>query len=201
MLWNLTPRWTIGAVYKAPFHADVRHKEVYSVEGTNPVPKTTIIDQEQTLKMPPSYGIGIAYRFSDLFSMDLDIYRTEWDQFVLVQEGGRRVSLFTGGPRSETDTEATHQIRLGGEYLHIYKNQYVIAGRAGLFYDPEPTAHSPDDFFGFSVGTGVAAGPVVVDMAYAFRFGNDVREVTLLDETAGQDVRQHTVYLSMIYHF
>ena len=201
MLWNTTPNLTLGAVYKAPFHADVRHKEVYSVDGANPVPKTTVIDEDQTLKMPPSYGVGIAYRFSDLFSMDLDIYRTDWDQFVLVQDGGRRVSLFTGGDRSDTDTDPTHQIRMGGEYLYIHKNKYVIAGRAGLFYDPEPTAHGPDDFFGFSLGTGVAAGPMVVDMAYAFRFGNDVREITLLNETVGQDVRQHTVYLSMIYHF
>src|SRR5688572_30751661 len=39
-------------------------------------------------------------------------------------------------------------VRLGAEYLWI-RPQVVIPFRAGVFYDPEPGAGSPDHFFGF----------------------------------------------------
>lgn len=201
VLWNATPRLTLGLVFKSPFDADVHHREVYSVEGTNPVPTTVILDEDQTLEMPASYGIGLAYRFSDAFSMDLDLYRTEWDDFGLRQADGTELSLFTGTARSETSTDPTHQVRLGAEYLHISESDYAIPIRAGLFYDPEPTAGEPDDFYGMSLGTGLAMGSFIFDIAFQYRWGNGVRSVRLLNERIDQDVKEATVYGSVIYHF
>ena len=79
--------------------------------------------------------------------------------------------------------------------------KYVIPLRAWLFYNPEPTAYSPDDFFGASIGSGLSIGSFVFDMAYQFRWGNNARKVRLGKEEVGQDVEQHTVYMSIIYHF
>jgi hypothetical protein len=67
--------------------------------------------------------------------------------------------------------------------------------RAGLFYDPEPGAGGMDDFFGFSLGAGLAVGPWLFDMAYTFRAGPVHSQAT---DTA---VQQHTVLASIIYHF
>jgi len=201
IMWNITSFLALGAVYKTPFNADVHYTEVYQASGTDQnTPPTVEADEDQIMKMPQSYGIGLAWRFSDVFTMDLDIYRTDWQDYVLKQADGREISLFTGRERSKSDTKATHQIRLGGEYLFI-KNKYVIPVRAGFFYDPEPTAYSPDDFFGVSVGSGIAAGSFVFDMAYQFRWGSDVRMVRLGKEEVEQDVEQHTIYMSFIYHF
>ena len=73
--------------------------------------------------------------------------------------------------------------------------------RAGFFKDPEPTEKNPDNFYGFTLGGGLAVDTVVFDFAYQYRWGNDVRKVRLGTEEVFQDVDQHTIYTSVIYHF
>lgn len=212
-LWNINSYLTMGGVYKTPFTAKVKYKETFQSEeymenvddpndSTSSVsPYTIIADEHQEIDMPASYGLGLACRFSDQFSLALDIYRTDWQDFVLRQASGREVSLITGRDKHTADTKPTHQVRLGGEYLFMLKNKYILPVRAGIFYDPEPAKDEPDDFYGFSLGGGVASGPVVFDLAYQFRWGNNVRTMSLGNEVITQDVTQHTVYTSLIYHF
>jgi long-subunit fatty acid transport protein len=201
ILWNINSFLTLGLVYKAPFDADVHHFEAYQVSGTTQnTPYTVILDEDQTMTMPQSYGFGLAWRFSDAFTIDLDVYRTDWQDYYLTQADGRQISLFTGQDRSLSDTEETTQIRLGGEYLFI-REKYAIPVRGGVFYDPEPTADSPDDFYGFSLGSGIAYKSIVFDIAYKYRWGDNVRKVRLGQEEVFQDVKQHTVHTSLIYHF
>jgi hypothetical protein len=128
------------------------------------------------------------------------LYRTDWQDYVITQADGREISPITGQDASLSDSQPTHQVRVGGEYLFIRKNS-VIPVRAGLFYDPEPTANSPDDFYGISIGSGIAKGRIVFDAAYQYRWGNNVRMVRLGTEEVEQDVQQHTIYMSVIYHF
>ena len=150
--------------------------------------------------MPMSYGLGLAWRLSDALTLDLDVYRTHWDDYVLTDGGGNEMNPITGKPKTQSSTKPTTQVRLGGEYLFI-GNTAVFPVRAGLFYDPEPAEKSPDDFYGFSVGTGVAYKRIVYDIAYQYRFGRGVRTTTVGNEDSSQDVDQHTVYMSLIYHF
>lgn len=201
VLWNVNAALTLGAVFKTPFDADVHYREVFAVSGTTQnTPPTVVLDEDQTIRMPSSYGIGMAWRFSDTFTMDLDVYRTDWQHYAIKQADGREISPITGQLSSLSDTQPTHQVRIGGEYLFIRKN-YAIPVRAGVFYDPEPTANAPDDFYGISVGSGIAKGRIVVDMAYQYRWGSGVRMVRLGQEEVEQGVQQHTVYISLIYHF
>lgn len=201
VMWNINSTLTVGAVYKTPFDADIYYRKAYQVTGTiQNTPTTVIADEYQTVRMPPSYGIGLAWRFSDTFTADLDFYRTDWQRYVITQADGRKISPFNGEEISETDTQPTHQIRIGGEYLVIRKG-VVIPIRAGVFYDPEPTTHNPDDFYGVSIGSGIAKGRIVFDIAYQYRWGNNVRTVKLGQEEVGQDVKQHVGYMSLICHF
>lgn len=212
-LWNLNRYLTLGGVYKKGYKAQVDYKETYTTRqhmvnvanpadsSTSVTPWTVVADERQELEMPASYGLGLSCRFSDQFSMDLDVYRTEWQNFVMKQADGRKISLITGRHISESDTEPTHQVRLGAEYLFMFQNKYVVPARAGVFYDPEPTEKTPDDFYGFSMGGGLAVGSLVFDMAYQYRWGHHVRKVRLGTEEAYQDVEQHAVYASLIYHF
>jgi len=206
ILWHLNSRLTLGAVLKTPFEADLKHKS--SFNSTQHFPDypdedtTTSIgfSEDEELDMPMSYGIGLAYRFSDALTVSLDLYRTEWDDFVLTDEEGNDTSPISGRSTKESDIDPTHQVRMGVEYLYITP-EYIIPLRAGVFYDPAPAEGSPDDYYGFSLGSGIALGRFVFDIAYQYRFGNDVSTHMLHSRQFSQDVQEHTVYSSVIVHF
>ena len=150
--------------------------------------------------MPMSYGMGIGYRFSDQLTASFDIYRTEWDDFILTDENGNKTSAISFKPEKDSDIDPTIQIRAGMEYL-IIKNKYVIPIRGGVFSDPAPAEGSPDNYYGFSVGSGLAKGRLVWDIVYQYRFGNDVTDYIYETLDFSQDVKEHTLYSSIIFHF
>ena len=206
LLWNATSKLNIGAVFKTPFEADISKKSSFS--SSIQFPNDPGSDQEVNvsdktsldLDMPMSYGIGFAYRFSDNFTTSLDIYRTHWDDFELEDSQGNKTSAISGRPSSQSDVDATYQVRMGAEYLFIGQKM-VVPLRAGAFYDPAPAENSPDDFFGFSLGTGLGFDEVAFDIAYQFRWGNDVGDSILQNLDFSEDVREHTLYTSMIVYF
>ncbi len=206
ILWNVTGGLNFGAVLKTPFTADIKHQSSFSSSIKFPdLPAADSSFSERStehedLDMPMSYGIGLAYRFSDNFTASFDIYRTEWDDFKLEDSNGNKISPISGLPSSESDVDPTYQARLGAEYLFI-TNKYIIPLRGGVFYDPAPAEGSPDDFYGFSLGSGIAGGRFVFDIAYQYRFGNNVGESILQNFDFSQDVKEHTVYSSIIIHF
>lgn len=213
-IWNINKYFTLGGVFKPEFTAEIDFVEeaqrIYDVTITTISPpdvsQSTFTSsmgptkEDQKLDMPASYGLGLACRSSDQFTMDLDVYRTDWQNFVLRKDSGD-FSLITGQDISLSDTEPTHQVRMGAEYLFLLKDKYVVPVRAGVFYDPEPTDDEPDTFYGISLGGGIAIDSFVFDMAYQYRWGNGVRKIRLVTEETYQDVEQHTIYASVIYHF
>lgn len=207
LLWNINAQLTLGAVLKTPFTADIEYQRQSTSSVTYPdfpessIPPTTRETEEsRELDMPLSYGFGIAYRFSDLLTVSADIFRTEWDDFVLKDEGGNKTSPITNEPADQTSINPTHQIRMGAEYLFI-SDKYIIPVRGGVFYDPKPAEGSPDNYYGISLGSGIALGRIVFDAAYQYRFGQDVGANILEDYDFSQDVTEHTIYASIIFHF
>ena len=206
VLWNATGKLTVGAVLKTPFTADLDRKSTFSSSiefPDNPGANTSTsgsLTEDEDLDMPMSYGIGLAYRFSDHFTASFDIYRTDWQDFELKDSNGNKISPISGKPSGQSDIDPTYQVRLGSEYLFI-TDKYILPVRAGAFYDPAPAEGSPDDFFGFSVGSGIGAGRFIFDIAYQYRFGRDVGSSILGNLDFSEDVDEHTVYASMIVHF
>ncbi len=203
-LWRPNSRITLGAVVKTPFTASIKHDQ--TIRTTMKYANGTVtsgkvrIKENVDLDMPISYGLGVAIRFSDTFTMALDIYRTEWSQFILEDGNGTRVSPITGESSHQSHIHATHQVRLGAEYLFIL-TKTIIPLRCGLFYDPEPSRKNPEDFWGFSIGTGITIKNAVFDFAYQFRFGNNVEGEVLDLPTADADVTQHLFMASVILYF
>jgi long-subunit fatty acid transport protein len=201
MLWQLNRVVTIGAVLKTPFTADVDRK-TYAVSqtvslGKNPPPAAPYRKKEAIdIKFPMSYGMGIAFRISDELTIDLDVYRTEWSEFFIRDENGTRTNI-AGDPWKKSHPHDTTQVRLGSEYLFILE-ETIVPARFGLFYDPEPAAGHPKDYYGTSVGTGIMLGNVVLDCCYIYRWARDV-EAEIPD--ARKDDAQHTILMSMIIHF
>jgi len=206
LMWNINSQFTLGAVFKSPFEARLKHEYHFSSEITFPTfpaanTRNTIDRTEEvTLEMPMSYGLGLGIRISDAFSLDLDVYRTHWEDYLLRDGAGNEMNPVTGKPTDQSRNNPTTQVRFGGEYLIIGETM-IFPIRSGLFYDPEPAEGSPDDFYGLSVGSGVVYKQIVYDVAYQYRFGRNVRSTTVGNEDSTQDVDQHTVLMSVIYHF
>ncbi|MFZ0242721.1 MAG: outer membrane protein transport protein, partial [Desulfobacterales bacterium] len=206
LLWNVIPALTIGAVLKTPFKASVKHTFEFRQTQTLAPPVDTVTTTSQALtedvelEMPLSYGIGLAWRFSDALTVDVDVYRTLWSDYLLEDGRGNKFSPITGLPRDRSDVDDTTQVRLGAEYLFIFPNrQLVVPLRAGAFYDPEPAQGKTRDFYGIALGSGLAYKRLIFDVAYNFRWGNDVDTGNLIT-TSRADVRQHTILASLIFH-
>lgn len=208
ILWRISYRLIIGAVVKTPFTADVRHsiREHSRLESAF-IPsdmKSAYHVRDEEMDMPMSYGFGLVYNFSDNFSMSADIYRTEWDDYIYRDQDGNEASPVSGRPADESDVKSTHQIRFGAEYRLINEEKgYLVPIRCGVFYDPAPAEGNPDDFYGFSLGLGFTKNDrFSLDIAYQYRFGNDVGQSVLEELQFSQDVCEHMIYLSAIlYHF
>ena len=204
-LWDVNSVVTVGGVLKTPFTADMHHRYKYHTQQTYPTYGYTTegrygFSEDVELTMPMSYGLGLAFRLSDVLTTSLDVYRTEWSKFFLEDAKGNDMSPITGLPRKDSHVHDTTQVRTGIEYL-IVREKTVIPLRAGLFYDPQPSEKHPDDFFGFTLGTGIMIGNVVIDWAYVFRYGANVRGDSFGSAGIKEDVTQHSALMSVIYHF
>lgn len=206
LLWNINPVFTLGLVFKSPFTADLtRNVNAQRTLSYPAIPEydsftSTSQSEKQEMNMPMSYGIGLAARLNDSFSLSLDLYRTHWDDYSIKTADGSKVSPITGGNFDAADVDPTTQVRFGAEYLFI-SPKYVIPLRGGIFYDPEPAPDRKDDFFGFTMGSGISWKKIILDISYQYRFGNRAYSRLIGNQTSYRDVDQHTVYTSLIYHF
>lgn len=206
LLYTLNGKFSFGFVYKTAFDADVTKESSFestvAFEGfppdiTPPDPKT----EKLSYSMPASYGLGFAYRHSDSLTVALDVYRTEWSTFAITDSKGVKTNPISKAPLANGKPNDTTQVRLGAEYLFI-GDKTVIPVRAGLFYDPEPGNGKINDFWGCSVGSGIAYNNLAFDFSYQYRFGNRVTsDVIIPSGGINMDVTQHTVMTSLIYHF
>jgi len=213
IFWGGESSLTIGGVLKLPFTGDLKREKrerILRLDEDQPVINQSETDLE--MKMPMSYGLGMAYRATDRFTVSLDVYRTEWDDFLMLTEDGE-ISPITGVLASKSDIHPTHQVRMGMEYIHI-GSKYALPICAGLFYDPAPTRGGTDDFWGFSLGAGFSMEKdkdekkvwnlfrgFAFGLAYQFRFGDDVGTSMVEAWDFSEDVREHTVYSSFIVYF
>ncbi len=207
IMWNAFRNVTVGAVIKTPYTGSV--KKEYNEDWVQTDAATGAITDSESISdsedididMPMSYGLGVAWRVSDQLSFDLDVYWTEWSKYIVTDSEGNKTSGIGGQAENESDVGDTTQVRVGGEYLIIRPNQaMVIPLRAGLFYDPEPTYDGTKDFYGLSLGSGIGYKRFIFDLAYQLRWGRDVETDSLIANSTA-DVTQHTVLLSVIYHF
>ncbi len=197
-LWRIDEHWTLGGVFKTPFTGDI--DQALSVTIRDEDDRVTQ-HYDKELHFPMSYGIGLAYRHSDNLTISGDIYRTHWNDFELRGSEGKRLSPVSGMDMEKSDIDPTAWFRLGAEYL-IIGERIAVPLRAGIFYDPGPAEGSPDDYYGFSLGTGFVYKRFVFDIAYQFRFGDDVGSSYMAEHlNFSQDTQEHTVYSSLIIHF
>ncbi len=205
-LWHITNNLTIGTVIKTPFTAILEHKntdmtaQIYPGFPAQSYAYIKTTQEEARMRMPLSYGMGLCYRYSDSLSLAADIYRIEWQRYVIRDMEGNEISPISGLPIEQSRVDPVFQARIGAEYL-IILSKLIIALRAGIFLDQAPAVKTPEDYYGCAVGTGVAVGPVAFDIAYQFRFGDSVGTSILERYDFSQQVIEHTLYSSLIVQF
>jgi long-subunit fatty acid transport protein len=207
LMYRVNKKIILGAVLKTPFKGDFNWRKESLVNQPDLVEKTNftnvspnIYNGVEKIKMPMSYGIGISYKYSERFSIALDIYHTEWHKFMRELSSGDRLSALTGG-YDFIQIKDTTQIRIGFEYLKHYTSQ-TIPVCMGLFYDPAPAANHVDDYYGFSIGSGIQIFERYhFDLAYQFRFANSINYYQFENKHGERDVREHQVYSSVVVHF
>ena len=208
LLWELyqkdEQKLTLGLVFKTPFTADIKHNtegiDKFSNNGGVIQTDITNISRNEEMELPMSFGIGLSYQFSDNFTLAGDVYRTSWDDFIRIDSNGNKLSAISNLPIKQSKVEATYQVRLGGEYRIIsqkFGENYIIPLRAGIFYDPAASEEGADNFYGLSLGSGIAYERYVFDIAYQFRFAKKVGEYILPKQQFSEDVYEHTVYASL----
>ena len=207
LLWNINRYLTLGAIIKTPFKASIHHENRFTQTNTYgpPINETYVSDKSISenleLKMPLSYGLGLAWRISDALSLDLDVYRTRWSKYILIDSKGDKFCPIDGRPQSDSDLKDTTQVRIGGEYLFIgQKTQVVVPVRGGIFYDPEPSHGTSQDFYGIAIGSGIVYKRFIFDVAYQLRWGRSVDTGNLIAFSSA-DITQHLVLGSVIIHF
>lgn len=202
ILWNITDRITFGAVYKSRFKARMdRSRQFQSSQVFSGISKTTsssVNEERVKLRFPMSYGAGLSFRLSDALTIAFDAFRTEWGQYYFSDESGDKTSPIDGRSRNESHIEETTQVHFGAEYLFILEKT-VIPVRGGIFYDPEPSEGSPEDFYGISFGSGISICDLIIDAAYQYRWGNNAENRGIPDTEV--DANQHTFYMSATFHF
>ncbi len=203
LMWKVN-KFTVGAVYKFPFTGNLKsvttNQDVQSTGGVPYSQSSSSATDYLAMKMPASYGLGVAYRLSDNWIFDCDVYHTDWSSsYIKDLSNGFKYNTLTGGALSDGRLNDTTSVHLGGEYLFIMEKS-VIPVRAGFFYDPEPGTGSLDNYYGFSLGTGYSTQKVSFDLSYQYRFGNNLTGgSTYIPGSA--NVSQSTVMVSAIYYF
>ncbi len=201
-LWRPSPNLTLGMVLKTPFTADLQRERTDSNRVDDEMTLYTRDTSDADMRMPMSYGLGAAFRFSDRLTVSADVYRTHWEDMKIDYAGGDSLSPITGLHPDDSHIDPTIQARVGMEYLILRPDPgYAIPLRWGIFYDPAPAPHSPDDIYGIALGTGLAWGRWVFDIAYQYRYGDDVGEALIVDFDSSQDLSEHQVFTSLIVHF
>ena len=202
-LWNATPSFTVGGVYKTGFDADLKTTTVIeenSIYGGTPSSTPSLAYSSQSMKMPMSYGIGTQYKFSQSFLVSFDAYRTQWSRFSLRDSSGVESNPVTGKTIAEQKLKDTTQFRLGTEYV-IMGKAWAIPVRAGVFLDPQPGVDKADRYHGASFGLGYSTPRFSLDGSYQYRTGSNVTGniSTLTDNKT--DITQQTVMVSIIYYY
>jgi hypothetical protein len=210
LLWDISKHFQakpgkikMGMVLKTPFTADLIHR-ITSI-SVNPLYSDEPVNNQytlyETLEMPLSCGLGLLYNVNLYWLISADIYYTNWHRFLIRNESGREMSPVTGMDYSTSDISDTIHMRFGTEYLLQTFNYYAIPFRFGLFYDPAPAEQKSDDFYGFSIGTGITrTGQYSMDIAYQYRQGRDVGKSFLKHLEFSEDIVEHSFMLSFIIY-
>jgi long-subunit fatty acid transport protein len=200
---------TVGFVYKSSFDADIASTTSFVSQSGNLSEPDDFDNFDQgsfaasTITFPSSYGVGFAYQINDALTASLDLYRTNWSEFEEINEQGLITSPISGSQQAP-DVQNSTQVKLGVEYRIISQSlgaNHIIPLRAGFFIDPVIEDGSNEDSYGLALGAGVAFEHWVFDVAYQYRWADNLGRSQQQELGLVFDTQEHQLYLSSYYRF
>ena len=220
-IWSPAEQLNIGVVGKTPFTARMtleRDRTDYFDDTPTPETITTNSFEASDLRVefPWAVGFGMSFRPRSALTVSADYTLTAWSEarvrnyFLLERtplgetaptpaESGDLFrdplpypTLNVDAPQADTE-----QVRVGLEWVLI-RNRFKLPLRVGYFVDRQyflARNGPPPRFHGFTMGTGILTGPVLLDVAYVLERG-DYPDRESPDRVIH---RSNRVWVSLIY--
>jgi len=212
-LWAASEKLSLGATFDLPWTGQGRQTKridhQVSTFDSNLVEvassrflETRTRDVEYIF--PLYWSVGALWRWSDRLYTSMDASCTHWSDYSYKAEGEERINPLNGQPHTTSALDDCWSLRFGGEYLFVL-SQTEIPLRGGMFWEQRPAIGSPDEYWGFSLGSGISLGKepgrAILDVAYVFERGENVMGSLLPEQFVHSDVIKHQIFLSAIWHF
>jgi long-subunit fatty acid transport protein len=212
-LWVVSDKLTLGASVDLPWTGRgeqtkrINHQvftynsnQVQVAESSS----QTVQKRDVEYTFPLYWAVGGLWRWNDRFYTSVDVSCTHWSQYSYKAEGEERINPLNGEPHSSSALDDCWSVRCGGEYLCML-SWTEIPLRGGLFWEQRPAIGSPDEYWGFSLGSGISLGKepgrMILDIAYTFERGENVMGSLLPEQGTASDVNKHQLFISAIWHF
>ncbi len=205
----------VGVVFKTAFEAKMglarSRLDIFPPQTTNAHAR-----RDLELVLPRAYGVGASWRPRSNLTLSLDYTRSDWSSgrirnFFTLQrtplddvenppvptgESGDFYWILPYPTLDDPQQQDTEQIRAGVEYV-VIKNRLKWPVRVGYFSDGQffrSLDGSAPTFDGYTAGTGLIIGRVLLDVAYVYSTGRYTDRASLHN-----DVKSHRLYASVIY--
>ncbi len=214
-LWTVTRHLSLGATIDLPWTADAEQtrtvkNEITTYDSTrtrvlNVASSSTTEKKDVEFRFPLYATAGLVWKWNNVLSSSIDAGFAQWSDFYYQAEGEPRINPLDGSPYGDHPIDDCWSLKYGMEYLWVLTHT-EIPFRAGVSWEQRPAIGDPDEFWGFSLGTGVSVGKdpgkMIVDVAYSYARGEDVLGSLVPDRPdLKTDVTEHQLYLSGIWHF
>jgi long-subunit fatty acid transport protein len=213
----------IGVMGKTPFTGDVtldRSRVDFPVSSTGSTTQLAGVGTTSTtnqafadnlrLHFPGAVGVGASWRATPALTVSLDVTRTFWSHssienfFEIPPQGDPQVFPSLPFPTlrviEQTDTQ---QVRAGLEYV-VIGSRLKWPFRIGYINDRQyfQAVDGPPHFNALTLGTGVVAGHLLLDIAYVYERGH-YTELSDVPGAIGPQVEttSHRFYGSIIFRF
>jgi long-subunit fatty acid transport protein len=221
-IWSPAEQLNIGVVGKTPFTASMslarRRTDFFDETLSGESVSTNAFDDDGIrVEFPWAVGFGMSFRPRSALTISADYTLTAWSEarirnyFLLErspqgqfpgptpEESGGLFrdplpypTLNVDAPQSDTE-----QFRAGVEWVLIH-DRFKLPLRAGYYVDRQyflARNGPPPRFHGFTVGTGILTGPLLLDFAYVLERGN-YPDRESLDRVVH---RSNRLWVSLIY--
>lgn len=125
ILWKLTDKWSLGAVYRSGGEFDYMHSTLNNNSGVS-------LEGMTDFNLPSSYGVGVAFRPVDQLTLNFDYNRITYSDLTK-----NPVIQGSGAPFPELQADDGDEYRFGLEYVFATENPIAI--RAGVWRAPDST--------------------------------------------------------------
>ncbi|MFH0880082.1 MAG: hypothetical protein V2A34_10255 [Lentisphaerota bacterium] len=213
-LWTVHRHLTLGATIDLPWTADATQKKtVRNTATTYNETHTRVLDETSTEEVeekdvsfdfPLYWALGATVKWTPRLYSTLDVNQTLWSDFAFQAEGEEKINPLDGTPHGLHEIDDCWAVKYGMEYLMLFSSTEIPL-RGGVGWEQRPAIGRPDEFWVFSLGSGLSLGKdpgkLILDIAYQYTMGRDVLGSLVPDQPTSTDVDKQEVYVSGIWHF